>query len=508
MECAFLRVDSATWQLGVVLSCGTLVQMHTSPPRRDGERHSDAQLLADFLATGHAEPLAEVVRRHTPMVYTVARRVTNSAQDAEDVVQAVSMILATQARKLLASPSIAGWLYQVTRRAALDLRKSGTRRQLRESEYVRQRDDVLTNPSPMAQQVDEETIRLLHAAVHELPSDCREAVLLCHLEQKTQQQAAAELRCSQRTISDRLYKAYRLLHKILKQRGVMLSLSAVAALLAREGAVAAATSPSVTAAGIAAAYAAAGHSTLGAGTVSSTAVALAKSVNGKIALGSAAKTAATTLVALVVVTAGIFGAYLWLKPSPPPVAAVAAAQKCTFAFVEASLQNLDLHNAGAATTLPGWATSLDRGGIRLMGAPAGRTSSPGRITRRIDGKPISRLEINAAVLGPFGPGGRRLPLTARLAGFTLVSAPGLDADEPIPAPARGDVRSREHHLRWVLTETEEGSGSWDVVLYDHNRIIQRFRATGQPTDLGIELALQPGAIAWLHRMGMSGTVLK
>jgi RNA polymerase sigma factor (sigma-70 family) len=484
--------------------------MHTSLPPRDAEQRSDAQLLAAYVAGGHCGPLAEVVRRHTPMVYAVARRVTNSAQDAEDIVQAVSMILVSQARKLLASPSIAGWLYQVARRAALDLRKSGARRQMRESQYARQRNPVANDRSNTAQQVDQETLQLLHDAISKLPPNYQEAVVLCHFERKTQQQAAIELGCSQRTISDRLYKASQLLHKILRRRGVTLSLAGVMALLAAEGAVVAATPPTVVAAGVAAAYAAAGQATLAAGAVSSIATALAKSVSAKMAFAHAAKTAATILAALVSVAAGTFGLYLWLKPSPPPVAAVAVAQKYPFdSRTQPNLSAMDIRNGGLPTTLPGWATSLDHFGTRLVGDSAGRTSPPARITRRIDGKPISSIEITASILGPFAAdGSRRLPLNARLAGFTLVSAGGLDEGQQIPAPPAGQVRMREHHLRWVLTETEEGSGSWDVVLYNQNRLIQKFRATGQPADLGFELALQPGAMAWLRNMSVRGTALK
>jgi len=483
--------------------------MHTSLPPRDAEWRSDAQLLAAYVAGGHCGPLAEVVRRHTPMVYAVARRVTNSAQDAEDIVQAVSMILVSQARKLLASPSIAGWLYQVARRAALDLRKSGARRQMRESQYARQRNPVANDRSNTAQQVDQETLQLLHDAISELPPSYQEAVILCHLERKTQQQAAIELGCSQRTISDRLYKASQLLHKILRRRGVTLTLAGVMGLLATEGAVAAATPAGVVSAGVAAAYAAAGQATAGVA-VSTVAAALAKSVTAKMAALHAAKTVAGILAVLAVATTGIVGLRLWLKPAPQSVAAVAVAQKYPFDFRgQPNLSAMDIRNRGVATTLPGWATSLDPLGTRLVGASAGRTSPPARITRRIDGKPISRIEITASIRGPFAADGRRqLPLNARLAGFTLVAAGGPDETQSIPAPPAGDVRAREYHLRWVLTETEEGAGSWDVVCYDQGRIVQRFRATGQPTDLGIELALQPGAMAWLRNMSVRGTALK
>src|SRR3954462_1991845 len=93
--------------------------------------HTDADLLRDF-AAGSQEAFSALVHRHMNLVYAAARRQVRDPHVAEDVAQAVFIILARRAGSLRACPAIAGWLLKTTCHVASNARRSQHRRQKHE----------------------------------------------------------------------------------------------------------------------------------------------------------------------------------------------------------------------------------------------------------------------------------------------------------------------------------------------------------------------------------------
>ena len=92
----------------------------------------DMDLLQDYAARGSEEAFATLVSRHINMVYSVALRHVGNPHNAQEITQAVFIILARKSRALRRETVISGWLFQTARLTAANFLRSETRRTRRE----------------------------------------------------------------------------------------------------------------------------------------------------------------------------------------------------------------------------------------------------------------------------------------------------------------------------------------------------------------------------------------
>ena len=98
----------------------------------------DARLLEQFARNGSEEAFAALVQRHIALVHSVALRHTANAQHAQDITQAVFVILARKAGSLGRKTVLPGWLYHTARLTAANLQRAETSRVRREQEAFMQ----------------------------------------------------------------------------------------------------------------------------------------------------------------------------------------------------------------------------------------------------------------------------------------------------------------------------------------------------------------------------------
>jgi RNA polymerase sigma factor (sigma-70 family) len=183
---------------------------------------ADGQLLTRFVEWGDEAAFETLVHRHAPMVLGVSRRLLRNAQDAEDAVQVVFLVLAQKAASVRPREAVAGWLYGVARKAALKARAAAVRRKERQ---------VAELPEPPPRQDPGEDLRpLLERELSRLPEKYRTVVVLCDLEGRSRRDAAHLLGWPEGTVCGRLARARALLARRLGRCGVAMSGAAVAAL--------------------------------------------------------------------------------------------------------------------------------------------------------------------------------------------------------------------------------------------------------------------------------------
>src|SRR5436190_22669445 len=98
----------------------------------------DHELLAKYAHEQSELAFAALVHRYVNLVYSVALRHVGNPHHAEEITQAVFIILAKKARQLRHDKALSSWLFQTTRLTANNFLRSEMRRQNREQEAYMQ----------------------------------------------------------------------------------------------------------------------------------------------------------------------------------------------------------------------------------------------------------------------------------------------------------------------------------------------------------------------------------
>src|SRR5271168_4080260 len=133
----------------------------------------DMTLLREYCQRNSEEAFAALVARHVNLVYSVALRDVRDPHLAEDITQAVFVILAQKAESLNPKVVLSGWLCRTARFASSNALTSQSRRQRREQEAYMQ--SLLNEPEPDARN---QIAPLLGGAMEQLGQKDHDAVVL------------------------------------------------------------------------------------------------------------------------------------------------------------------------------------------------------------------------------------------------------------------------------------------------------------------------------------------
>lgn len=187
----------------------------------------DRQLVTGLLGRERETALAECIRRYGAMVKRTAWRITGDEHAAEDVCQAVFMVLIRKAASLTRGDLLGPWLYRVAVMAARDMVKSQARRQRREQESVM-----------VAQAQSKPTTTLLMGldeAVSRLPEADRQLIVAHYFQGQSYAEVGANLGLPADTVQKRGARSVDRLRKYLARAGApTLSVAALTSLLAAE----------------------------------------------------------------------------------------------------------------------------------------------------------------------------------------------------------------------------------------------------------------------------------
>lgn len=193
--------------------------------------NDDLTLLRQFLAENSESAFAEIVSRHINLVYSVAWRQVRDAHLAEEITQAVFIILARKAKSMDEKTILGGWLCRTARYASANALTVQRRRQFREQEAFMQ--NTLNEPATESelQATWSQIAPLLDTALGKLGGQDHDALVLRFFENKSFAEVGAALAVSESAAKMRVSRALEKLRKFFLKNGVRSTAAVLAGVL-------------------------------------------------------------------------------------------------------------------------------------------------------------------------------------------------------------------------------------------------------------------------------------
>jgi RNA polymerase sigma factor (sigma-70 family) len=198
---------------------------------------TDRKLLDRWVQSASQQAFGELVTRHVGWVYAAALRMVRNRELADDVSQAVFIVLAKKAQRIGRGVSLSGWLFNVTRFTSLQALRRERRRTLHERRAAMARAE--SDPSSQAPDPNWEQVgTMVESLVAKLSSGDRQVVLLRFYQGMTTVQIGEALGVSTEAAKKRVTRAVQRLRTLFARKGMSMSAAGLGGALASDAAAA------------------------------------------------------------------------------------------------------------------------------------------------------------------------------------------------------------------------------------------------------------------------------
>jgi RNA polymerase sigma-70 factor (ECF subfamily) len=196
--------------------------MAGSPGRSPDPKPTDRELIARVLA-GDQGAYANLVERHSDLVYAIVSRIVLNEADAADVAQEAFVRAYHALPRFRGDSKFSSWIYRIAVNRSLTHLKRTKRRAAALDPDTGARDEVVATLGARGEAPDEAVLReernaAVRAAVADLPPRYRAVVTLFYLEERSYKEAAEILGIPMGTLKTHLHRARSLLKDALADR--------------------------------------------------------------------------------------------------------------------------------------------------------------------------------------------------------------------------------------------------------------------------------------------------
>lgn len=184
----------------------------------------DSELLQQFARNQSESAFSELVERHLGLVYSMAFRKTANPQHAQDITQAVFIILARKAGSLGPKTVLPGWLYHTARLTAANFQRGEMRRLRREQEAYMQSTTDESAPDALWRELSP----LLEDAMAGLGARDRDAIVLRFFQNRNFAEVGVALGAGEDAAKMRVHRALEKLRKFFSKRGIVSTTAIIA----------------------------------------------------------------------------------------------------------------------------------------------------------------------------------------------------------------------------------------------------------------------------------------